>query len=113
MKTDVLICFSDEGYTNYKDRLKSDGYLFYDNSLVNISKPNKNSHSINAFKLSKQKFNKTIFGNIIMLGYLIGHNPFVSIKSIKKVIAETVPKNTIDQNISALSIGFNKAIKEK
>jgi len=111
-KTDMLICLSDEGLSMYKDGLKTDGHLFYDPDLVDISQSSTHMHPLNVFELSKQRFRKTIFGNIIMLGFLIGTRPIVTREAIEQSISETVPEKTIETNIAAFSLGFQHAIKE-
>lgn len=111
-KTDILICFSNEGFSMYDDGLKPKGHLFYDPDLVAISRSSSHIHGLNVFELSKQKFDRAIFGNIIMLGYLIGTCPIVTRESVEQSIAETVPKKTIDENIDAFSFGLQQAIKQ-
>jgi 2-oxoglutarate ferredoxin oxidoreductase subunit gamma len=110
--TDILICLSKEGYELYKDGLKSDGYLFYDHTLVPVSQPPPHSFCLDVFELSRNNFDSKIFGNIIMLGYLIGTKAVVSKEAIKNSIEETVPKHTIDKNIDAFHIGYHHAIKK-
>ncbi len=111
-KTDILICFSNEGFTTYKYGLKPDGHLFYDPDLVQISQSSSHIHPLNVFELSKKRFDKTIFGNIIMLGYLIGTCPIVKREAIEQSITETVPEKTIEKNIAAFSFGLQQAIRE-
>ncbi len=110
--TDILICLSNEGFTIYKDGLKPDGHLFYDPNLVDLSQSSSHIHALNVFELSKKRFDKTIFGNIIMLGYLIGTCPIVSREAIEHSIAETVPEKTIEKNIAAFSFGLEQAVNE-
>ncbi|MFO8077387.1 MAG: 2-oxoacid:acceptor oxidoreductase family protein [Thermoplasmatota archaeon] len=111
-KTDILICLSNEGFSMYKDGLKPDGHLFYDPTLVDLSQSSTHMHALNVFELSKKRFDKTIFGNIIMLGYLIGTCPIVTRNAMEQSITETVPEKTIEKNIAAFSFGLQQAIKE-
>lgn len=109
---DVLICFSNDCFSKYKNGLKHNGHLFFDDTLVDISSPPANYHCMSVFDLSKDTFNTTIFGNIIMLGYVTSIFPVVSQNTLMESITETVPKHTIEKNIHAFSIGYQKGINK-
>ena len=112
-ETDILICLSNEGFAMYGDGIKPDGHLFYDDSLVEISSPIAQTHSMNVFNLSRKHYQSMIFGNIIMLGYLQGTCSVVSKDALMKSIAESVPQQTIETNIAAFQLGYHRAITEK
>ena len=110
---DILVCFSQKGYKVYKEGIHPDGMIFIDSDLVQVDINNSNIHRINASVLSYERFNKKIYGNIIMLGYLTALVEPATKESMEKVISQKAPAGTEKENLEAFKIGYNIGLEEK
>ena len=61
--------------------------------------------------LARENDLPVIVSNMIMLGAMFGAYTMIpiSLETIKRVIAEYVPKKFLDDNVKAFDIGYNKA----
>ena len=104
---DILVAFSQAGYDAVSSTMKDDTFLIYESDLVKPSF-NGRKEGIPATKISKDNFNnKTIFVNMIMLGFLVKNTNVVSKDSLIKAVEESVPKGTERDNIYAVELGYN------
>jgi len=104
---DILIAFSQPAFNKYKNSLKKDGLLFFDNDLVSLNDFEANSFCITATDIAFKEFQQKIIANSIMLGFIAGKTNLVSNKAIEDSIKYYVPKKSFEDNIEAFRIGLN------
>lgn len=107
---DVLVGMSQEGYDKHRENLKEDGNLLIDEDLVTVAADEdpKRVHKIPATRLAEE-LGRHIVANIVMLGFFSAITGLVSEESLKKAIAESVPKATIQLNLKAFDCGRDYA----
>lgn len=109
-EADTLIIMNEPSLEKFKGRLRKNGLLFANSSLVSVIKGmDKN------IKIVKHPFTELAAGlgnikvaNMIALGSLIGHKGIVDIKSVLGVIRDIAPKakkHLVQINQKALSEG--------
>ncbi|MBQ9496070.1 MAG: 2-oxoacid:acceptor oxidoreductase family protein, partial [Selenomonadaceae bacterium] len=54
-----------------------------------------------------EKLGKALFANIVALGVLVKVTKLVDFETIKKSVATRVPPHTVEQNMTALQLGFD------
>jgi 2-oxoglutarate ferredoxin oxidoreductase subunit gamma len=106
INADILVAMSQKGYNAFKNILKKDGLLIYERDLVKINSES-NAMGISATKISKESLGKTIYINIIILGYLTKITKIVSEQAIINAIKDSVPEKTFEFNKNAFYLGFN------
>lgn len=108
INADILVAMSQKGYNTFKDILKDDGKLIYEKDLVKINSE-KNAMGISATNLAKENLGKTIYVNMVILGYLTKVTKIVSEQAMINAIKDTVPEKTFDANRNAFYLGFNSS----
>jgi 2-oxoglutarate ferredoxin oxidoreductase subunit gamma len=102
----VLVGMSQEGYTKHRENLTDDGIMLVDEDLVSLA-PDENldrTYKIPATRFAEE-IGRKIVANIVMLGFLSALTDFVSDDAIRKAIADSVPRGTIDLNMKAYEKG--------
>jgi 2-oxoglutarate ferredoxin oxidoreductase subunit gamma len=107
---DVLVVMSQEGYDKHRKNLKEDGKLLIDEDLVMLADDEdpKRVRRIPATRLAEE-LGRKIVANIVMLGFFSEITGLASEESLKKAVAESVPKATIDLNLRAFDRGRDYA----
>jgi 2-oxoglutarate ferredoxin oxidoreductase subunit gamma len=102
----VMVGMSQEGYTKYRENLTDDGIMLIDEDLVTLE-PNETLDRV--YKIPATRFaeelGRKIVANIVMLGFLSALTDFVTDEAIRKAIADSVPRGTIDLNMKAYEKG--------
>jgi 2-oxoglutarate ferredoxin oxidoreductase subunit gamma len=106
INADILVAMSQKGYNTFKDILKEDGLLIYEKDLVKINSE-KNAKGISATNIAKEKLGKTIYVNLVILGYLTKISNIASEKAMINAIKDIVPEKTFESNKNAFYLGFN------
>jgi len=104
---DVLVIFSQEGYTKYRPQAKSDAIVFIDEDLVTISEKDE-VHRIPATKIAEE-LGRRIVANMVMLGYLTAITGLAKRESMEESIKTTVREKTIPLNLKAFAAGYEYA----
>ena len=78
-----------------------------DDDLVPTSPDFKNIIRVLITKLAIERLGKALFANIVALGVIVKVTRLVEFETIKKSVANRVPPHTIEQNMTALQIGFD------
>ena len=107
-KADVFVCLSQTAYDNYIQDLKEGGVLLMDpNSVQSRQTGNNNkTYEIPAMELS-QTIGSVKFQNTVALGALyVLIKAHLNEEALRKAIAESVPKETLESNIKAFEIGL-------
>jgi 2-oxoglutarate ferredoxin oxidoreductase subunit gamma len=106
IESDILVGMSQEGYEKHRSTLKKTGVLLYDEDLVTLD-PDESAEHILAIPATRfaEDLGRKIVANIVMLGFLSGITEIVSEDALKKAIADSVPKPTIQLNLKAFDRG--------
>jgi 2-oxoglutarate ferredoxin oxidoreductase subunit gamma len=103
----ILVCLTQQAYTGFGPEIRPGGTLLTDPRFVETTK------KVDALQIElpmyenvMEKIGKPIVFNICVLGALIGIADLVKPESVMKTIAERVPKDFIEMNNLALSIGY-------
>ncbi len=112
--TDYLVCMSQEGYEKYRSKIKENSILIIDEDLVNL-KPGEKTNRIYRIPATRfaEDLGRKIVANIVMLGFFSAFADFVSEEALRKAIATSVPKPTVDLNLKAFEKGRSYAIEIK
>ena len=110
IQSDILVGMSQEGYDKHRSNLKKTGVLLYDEDLVTLDPKEdaKHIYTIPATRFAEE-LGRKIVANIVMLGFLSGMTEIVGEDALKKAIAESVPKPTIQLNFKAFDKGREHA----
>jgi len=111
---DFLVCMSQEGYEKYRSKIREDGVLIIDEDLVTL-KPGEKTNRIYRIPATRfaEELGRKIVANIVMLGFFSAFADFVSEEALRKAIATSVPKPTVDLNLKAFEKGRSYAIEIK
>jgi 2-oxoglutarate ferredoxin oxidoreductase subunit gamma len=104
---DVLVIFSQEGYTKYRPQAKPDAIVFIDEDLVTISEKDE-VHRIPATKIAEE-LGRRIVANMVMLGYLTAITGLAKRESMEESIKTTVREKTVPLNLKAFAAGYEYA----
>lgn len=107
---DILIVMNEASLLKYQSRLKKDGILFYDSSLINSCsfRDDVSIVGVPATKIAT-KIGSTRSANMVMLGSLIGRTGLIkkktAVKSIECLSSDKLKKN-INDNKKAILEGI-------
>ena len=108
---DVLVCLNQISYDVYRKKVKDDTLILVDNWYV--SNYDERTIALPFANIARDKLNRLLFTNIVMLGSFAAITEIVKIDSIKETIKGRVPPYTIEKNLNALQLGFELAEKWK
>lgn len=103
---DILVTMNHEALIKHVKRLKKDGILIVDSSIVRkIPKTTAKIFKIAATQTAKNIFGDALFANLIILGAFTKITNLVNNDAMIKAIRESVPPKTVDVNINAYTKG--------
>ncbi|MDP8023366.1 MAG: 2-oxoacid:acceptor oxidoreductase family protein [Nitrososphaeria archaeon] len=106
---DVGIFMFQGAWDALSNKVKEDGIIIYDGSLVNPDKGKR--FDIRAGDLARDVFKTAIVANMIMLGSMSAITGIVSIEELKNSIKEVVNPRFIELNTKAVEFGYSEALK--
>ena len=110
-RPDIFVVMSTEGYEKYRDELKDDGTLIYEQDLVHPSfKPGQPAHGIPSTRIA-EKLGRSIVQNIVMLGFFTAVTGIVSRDQMREAVKTSVPAGTQELNLTAFDRGYEFAEK--
>ncbi|MDX9974570.1 MAG: 2-oxoacid:acceptor oxidoreductase family protein [FCB group bacterium] len=109
---DVLMVLFQEAYMAYRPGLAPGGTLIIEGELVKPSDGDTGYHSVPATRIAQEELGKKIFTNVIALGYLVGLTGVVTRESVEEALRSTVKPATVDLNLRALALGYDRAVAE-
>jgi 2-oxoglutarate ferredoxin oxidoreductase subunit gamma len=109
---DVLMVLFQEAYMCYRRGLKPGGTLIVEADLVKPSDDDAGYRSLPATRIAEEELGKKIFTNVVALGYLVGLTGVVTRASVEESLRSTVKPSTVDTNLRALALGYDRAITE-
>ena len=106
---DILVAMSLEGYTMYRDELKDDGILIYEQDLVQPSfKPGQRAYGIPSTRFAED-LGRALVQNTVMVGFFTGVAGVVPAVAMREVVRVSVPPGTVDLNMAAFERGLEHA----
>lgn len=106
-QTNVLVCLTQEAYTKYSGIVRPGSILLSDPRFVKASaKVDARQVSTPMYETVLEKIGKPIVFNICMLGAVVGMTGVVKPESIEKVLSARIPRDFLDMNRKALSLGL-------
>ncbi len=106
-RPDVFVVMSGEGYEMYRDELKEDGILVYEQDLVEARpKEGQKSCGIPSTRIAEE-LGKVIVQNIVMLGFTTAVTGIVSVDEMRRTVEHSVPKGTEGLNLKAFDRGVS------
>lgn len=102
---DVFVAFSGPAYKKFVDLCR--GWILYDPEMVAEVRPDAPERhvAVPATQLSKGRFGKELFANMIMLGALT-RLADMDYEAMKKAMLEVIPRFH-EQNLAAMDVGYH------
>ncbi|MHC5037547.1 MAG: 2-oxoacid:acceptor oxidoreductase family protein [Planctomycetota bacterium] len=107
-KAGILITLSQEAFNKFFPELDEDGLLLYEEDLVKTGTlpPNLRAFAIPATRLAEEKIGRSLFTNIVMIGFLAAVGGVLEPNALKKAVETSVPRGTEKLNLEAFKTGF-------
>lgn len=106
-RPDVFVVMSAEGYEKFGQELKDDGVLIFEKDLVHPTmRAGQAAYGVPSTRIA-ESLGKAIVQNIVMLGFFAAFASGIGMDSMKKAIADSVPKGTEPFNIKAFESGYH------
>ena len=104
-RPDVFVVMSSEGYEKYRDELKDEGTLIYEENLVHPSlKEGQPSFGVPSTRIA-ESLGRSIVQNIVMLGFFTAASQIVSREEMREAVKSSVPAGTERLNLKAFDAG--------
>ena len=104
----ILVCLTQDAYNIFGPEIRPGGFLLTDSRFVDITKKvDARQIELPMYERVMEEIGKPIVFNICVLGALLGISGLVRPESVMKVIATRVPKDFIDMNTKALTLGID------
>jgi len=105
--TDIMVCMSQQALNRYIGDLRDGGILIVDEDLVKDIPTTKDVRlfKIPATRIADEELKSKVFANIVMLGSTTELTKIVSKDEMRNSVMRTVPKATIERNLTALEKG--------
>ena len=108
-EADIAVFMFQGAWDALSSKVKDDGIVIYDGSLVNPDKGKR--FDIRAGDLARDVFKTAIVANMIMLGSLSAITNLVSLEELTNSIKEVVSPRFVDLNIKAVEFGHSEALR--
>jgi 2-oxoglutarate ferredoxin oxidoreductase subunit gamma len=107
IQPNVLVCLTQQAYTNYYSLLRPGGLLVTDRRYVKLGKKvDARQVELAMYEAVMDKIGRPIVFNICMLGAVIGLTRLVRPESIMKVLETQIASSFLDMNRQALELGL-------
>ena len=114
-RPDIFVVMSAEGYEKYRDELKEEGTLVYEENLVPaVLKEGQPSFGIPSTRIA-ESLGRIIVQNIVMLGFFTAVTGIVPREAMREAVKASVPAGTEELNLKAFDAGvehFDKTYGE-
>jgi len=105
-RPDIFVVMSAEGYDKYRDELKDDGILIYEQDLVHPDlKEGQPSYGVPSTRIA-ENLGRSIVQNIVMLGFFTAASKIVAREEMREAVLDSVPPGTEQLNIKAFDAGY-------
>lgn len=104
----ILICLTQQAYTNFAPIIRPGGTLITDSRFVEITKKvDAKQIELPIYEAVMENIGKPIVFNIAVLGALLGVSGMLKPESVMNVIETKVPGDFIEMNKTALEMGLD------
>ncbi|MEO2240987.1 MAG: 2-oxoacid:ferredoxin oxidoreductase subunit gamma [Euryarchaeota archaeon] len=101
-----LVTMSQEAYDRYAPRVREDGLIVYDSTLVEPSEEHDVEHvGVPATRIAEERLGLRIVANMVILGALRELTDLVSEEALKRAVRDAVPPGTEEINVKAVEQG--------
>jgi len=105
-RPDVLVAMSSEGYEKYRDELKDEGLLLYEQDLVHpVFKEGQRAFGVPSTRIA-ESLGRVIVQNIVMVGFLAAAADLAPAEAMRLAVEHSVPPGTEKLNLAAFDKGF-------
>jgi 2-oxoglutarate ferredoxin oxidoreductase subunit gamma len=110
--SDILVVMSSEAYEKYRDELKPEGILVYENSLVQPSPPaGQRAFGVPSTRIA-EALKRPIVGNMVMLGFVTASTGITPREVMREAVKGSVPAGTEEVNLQGFDAGWASFEKE-
>ncbi len=110
IQPNVLVCLTQDAYTNYATIIRPGGLLLTDERFVKTArKVDARQVELPMYREVMDTVGKPIVFNICMLGTVVALTDLVQPESIMKVLAQRIPPGFVEMNRQALELGIELA----
>jgi 2-oxoglutarate ferredoxin oxidoreductase subunit gamma len=104
---DIVVVMSQEAYVRFGSDLKPGGLLLYEQDLIHLQRANPDirSYGIPATRFAEELGRKLVL-NMVMVGFVTALAELATPQSVRKAIADSVPKGTENLNLAAFEKGL-------
>jgi 2-oxoglutarate ferredoxin oxidoreductase subunit gamma len=108
-RPDIFVAMSTEGYDRYRDELKDDGVLVYEQDLVHPRlKEGQPAFGVPSTRIA-EGLGRSLVQNIVMVGFLAAVTRIVARDVMREAVAASVPAGTEELNLKAFDRGYGHA----
>ena len=107
---DLLVALSQEACNNYYQKLKPEGLLLIDNTLV-TQPPTSLNLGLPFTDLATHKIGNPLTINTLVLGSITHLLPFAEPRLMRKALSEGLPAKILEINLKAFNLGLKEAKK--
>ncbi len=110
IQPNVLVCLTQDAYTNYATIIRPGGLLLTDQRFVKTArKVDARQVELPMYREVMDQIGKPIVFNICMLGAVVALTELVKPDSIMKVLEQRIPSGFVEMNRKALELGIELA----
>jgi len=107
----ILVAMSGDGYQKYRDELRDDGLLVYEQDLVKPEfKEGQQAFGVPSTRIA-ESLGRAIVQNIVMVGFFAGVSRLVPEEAMREAVLDSVPPGTEELNIKAFEQGLEYAAR--
>ena len=108
-RPDVFVAMSTEGYDKYRDELKDDGVLVYEQDLVHPTfKEGQPAFGIPSTRIA-ESLGRSLVQNIVTVGFSTAVTRIVTRDEMREAVKASVPAGTEELNLKAFDRGYEYA----
>jgi len=108
-RPDVFVAMSTEGYDKYRDELRDDGVLVYEQDLVHPTfKEGQPAFGIPSTRIA-EGLGRSLVQNIVMVGFLTAVTRIATRDEVREAVKASVPAGTEELNLRAFDRGYEHA----
>lgn len=108
-RTDLLVAMSEDGYAKYREELRPDGLLLFEEDLVHPAPlPGQRALGIPSTRIA-EGLGRRLVQNIVMVGFVAGVAGLVPEDAMRRAVETSVPAGTEEINLRAFEAGLEHA----
>ena len=107
----ILVAMSADGYDKYRNELRDDGLLVYEQDLVKPEvKEGQPAYGVPSTRIA-ESLGRAIVQNIVMVGFFAGVSRLVPEEAMREAVTDSVPPGTEELNLKAFEQGLEYAAR--